>query len=251
MQFERRCDYCSGGSLLIRKSVWDDLGGFDHAYYPAYFEDVDFCLRAAEQGWETWYQPRAVVRHARFTSTEANLRHYLWERAHDTFVDRWSRVLETREPTGAVELAVWKAMGGPIRVLVIGDQLPDQPPDAEGESDIGPTFDMLTTLAREPDIHVTFFPAPLGSRTEHGGSAHDFPLCRVRMIADLEAHLASDGVDFDVVVASQPRSGDTVRAILDKYVPHARLIDYTKARGRRSFSLPDAVRQPQPASTRD
>ena len=103
MRFERRCDYCSGGSLLIRKDVWDQLGGFDPAYYPAYFEDVDFCFRAAEAGWETWYQPLAEVRHARFTSTEANLRHYLWERAHETFVQRWYRVLETREPNGAVE----------------------------------------------------------------------------------------------------------------------------------------------------
>ena len=118
MQFERRCDYCSGGSLLIRKDVWDQLGRVrSESYYPAYFEDVDFCLRAAEAGWETWYQPLAEVRHARFTSTEANLRHYLWQRAHDTFVSRWSRLLETREPNGAVERAVWKAMGSPIRVL--------------------------------------------------------------------------------------------------------------------------------------
>ena len=65
MRFERRVDYCSGGSLLLRRDVWEALGGFDDRYYPAYFEDVDLALRASDAGWEVWYQPLSVVRHAR------------------------------------------------------------------------------------------------------------------------------------------------------------------------------------------
>jgi GT2 family glycosyltransferase len=242
MQFERRCDYCSGGSLLIRKDVWDQLGGFDPSYYPAYFEDVDFCLRAAQLGRETWYQPRAAVRHARFASTEANLRHYLWQRAHDTFVNRWPSLLETREPNGSVEHAVWKAMGSPIRVLVIGDQLPDACVGSVSD----PMCDMLAALASEPDMYVTFFPSPpRGSRTApHGPSPNCLPLCSVRMIAGLEEHLANDGVDFDVVVVSHPRNGDVIRGLLARYVPHARRIDATKGHLRRPLSLRDEVRLP-------
>ena len=81
MHFERRVDYASGGSLLIRRDVWDELGGFAHDYYPAYFEDVDFCLRAAEAGWEAWYQPAATVRHARWTSTGFEFRWFLHARS--------------------------------------------------------------------------------------------------------------------------------------------------------------------------
>jgi GT2 family glycosyltransferase len=238
MQFERRCDYCSGGSLLIRKDVWEQLGGFDQSFYPAYFEDVDFCLRAAELGWEIWYQPLAEVRHARFTSTEANLRHYLWQRAHDTFVNRWSRLLETRQPNGAVERAVWTAMGSPIRVLVIGDQLPDSNLGSDG----GWMYDLLSTLAHEPDIHMTFFPmVPRGLRAVQQGPLLDcFPLCRVRVITDLEAHLATDGVDFDVVVVTNPRN-EVIRELLARYLPHARLIDDAKSLVRRPLSLRAAV----------
>jgi GT2 family glycosyltransferase len=246
MQFERRCDYCSGGSLLIRKDVWEQLSGFDQSYYPAYFEDVDFCLRAAEVGWETWYQPLAVVRHARFMSTGVNLRHYLWQRGHDTFVNRWSRLLETREPNGAVERAVWRAMGAPIRVLLIGEEVRD--PDLGSGS--GPMHEMLSTLAREPDIHVTFFPtAPRRERAvHHGGLPKDFPFSCVRMIIELEEHLASSGVEFDAAVVSPPRNGAMIRELLTRYVPHARLIDHAIARS--PLSVRDEVRRLQPSSTR-
>ena len=149
MRFERRVDYASGGSLLIRRDVWDELGGFAHDYYPAYFEDVDFCLRAAEAGWEAWYQPAATVRHARWTSTGFEFRWFLHARAHDTFVKRWSDVLEAREPNGALERAVWKAMGCPIRVLVVDDRLPDSNADANSNRP-APCFPRSRTTPASP-----------------------------------------------------------------------------------------------------
>lgn len=215
MGFERRVDYVSGGSLLIKKDVWDQLGGFDEAYYPAYFEDVDFCLRAAEAGWEVWYQPLSAVHHVRSASTAAFFRHFLFQRAHGTFVDRWSSLLESREPPGAWERAVWKAMGSPMRVLVIDDQLPD-PSLGSG---YGRMFDMLSMLEREPDIHVTFF-----ARTQDGHSPGSFPLRGIRIVADLEDHLATEGVVFDVAVVSRPHNGEIFRDLIAQYLPDVHVI---------------------------
>ena len=215
MHFERKVDYASGGSLLIRKDVWDELGGFVHDYYPAYYEDVDFCLRAADAGWETWYQPRSTVRHARWTSTGANFRQFLWQRAHDTFVARWSSTLETREPNGALEHAVWKAMDCPTRVLVIDDEIPDAGTGSGSQR----TYAMLSVLEQEPHVHVTFFAsAPRGPRADR------LALPGVRVIDDLEAHLATDGVDFDIVLVSHPHNGDALRDLLARYVPRALLL---------------------------
>lgn len=42
-------DRVSGGALFIRKDLFDDLGGFDEAFF-LYFEDVDLCTRVREQG---------------------------------------------------------------------------------------------------------------------------------------------------------------------------------------------------------
>lgn len=37
---------------LLRKSVWEALKGFDVRFFPAWFEDVDYCKRAREGGWK-------------------------------------------------------------------------------------------------------------------------------------------------------------------------------------------------------
>jgi GT2 family glycosyltransferase/glycosyltransferase involved in cell wall biosynthesis len=213
--YERRVDYVSGGSLLINKAVWHELGGFDDAYYPAYFEDVDFCLRAAERGWEVWYQPHAVVEHSRSASTDPAFRHFLWQRTHEKFVSRWSSVLEDRQSKGNEELAIWHAMGNPIRVLVIDDQLPD-PSRGSG---FGRMYDVVSTLEREPDIHVAFH-----ARTADGQPPDAFMLRNVRVVVDLDDLLADEGVDFDVVIVSRPHNADVFRDLLTRRLPNARVI---------------------------
>ncbi|HEY7693207.1 MAG TPA: glycosyltransferase family 2 protein [Gaiellaceae bacterium] len=55
-------DWMLGGSLLLRRSMLDELGGYD-AGFRMYGEEIDLCYRAARAGWERWYVPQAVVRH--------------------------------------------------------------------------------------------------------------------------------------------------------------------------------------------
>jgi len=51
-----------GASLLVRHEAWQQVGGFDEAYF-MYFEDTDLCLRLRRAGWEVWYWPPARIRH--------------------------------------------------------------------------------------------------------------------------------------------------------------------------------------------
>ena len=52
----------AGAFLMIRRDVWERLGGFDEGFHPAWFEDVDFCQRALEAGYRIELVPvmRAV-----------------------------------------------------------------------------------------------------------------------------------------------------------------------------------------------
>ncbi len=59
----RRVDYCSGACLLISKGLFDDLGGFDKRYAPAYYEDTDLAMAVRQAGCLVLYQPLAVVVH--------------------------------------------------------------------------------------------------------------------------------------------------------------------------------------------
>jgi GT2 family glycosyltransferase len=63
--------WVSGAALSCRRQVWSDTGGFDEKFF-LYYEDVDLCLRAAQQGWEIWHVPAAVVIHQSGASFAGN-----------------------------------------------------------------------------------------------------------------------------------------------------------------------------------
>ncbi len=54
----------AAAAWLVRRQAWDALGGFDAAFAPAWWEDVDFCARLAARGGGFWVVPAARVRHA-------------------------------------------------------------------------------------------------------------------------------------------------------------------------------------------
>ena len=72
-------DWLLGAFLLLRREMLDELGGFDEGYR-LYGEDIDLSYRAAKAGWERWYVPEAVVRHAHqaFTDRRFLTRRTLW-----------------------------------------------------------------------------------------------------------------------------------------------------------------------------
>jgi N-acetylglucosaminyl-diphospho-decaprenol L-rhamnosyltransferase len=55
-------DWVAGASLMIRREVLTSIGLFDEDYF-LYFEEVDFCHRAQQAGWECWYVPESRVVH--------------------------------------------------------------------------------------------------------------------------------------------------------------------------------------------
>ncbi|MDM8547661.1 glycosyltransferase family 2 protein [Candidatus Venteria ishoeyi] len=60
---DRQVDYCSGAALMISRSLWKQLGGFDTRYIPAYYEDTDLCFSARAAGYQVLYCHRAEVIH--------------------------------------------------------------------------------------------------------------------------------------------------------------------------------------------
>jgi len=55
-------DWICGASMMIRPSVLARIGGMDENYF-LYFEETDFCYRAKQAGFPTWYVPDSRVMH--------------------------------------------------------------------------------------------------------------------------------------------------------------------------------------------
>ena len=54
--YAREVDYCSGASILLEANLFNQLGGFDEHYLPAYCEDSDLALKIRELGYRVIYQ---------------------------------------------------------------------------------------------------------------------------------------------------------------------------------------------------
>lgn len=74
----------SGACLALRRSTWDELGGFDDAFF-AYHEDADLCWRARQRGMSLRLVHEVGVLH-HYEFSRNTLKMYLMERNRLLFV---------------------------------------------------------------------------------------------------------------------------------------------------------------------
>jgi len=56
-------DYISGAAMLLSNRLWQQIGGFDTRFAPAYCEDSDLAFEVRKAGYRVVYQPRSQVIH--------------------------------------------------------------------------------------------------------------------------------------------------------------------------------------------
>ena len=61
-------DWISGAAMMIKPKVFEAIGGMDENYF-LFFEETDFCRRARQAGFATWYVPESLVMHIGGQST--------------------------------------------------------------------------------------------------------------------------------------------------------------------------------------
>lgn len=97
-------DYCSGASLLVRRDVFERLGGFDTRYAPAYYEDTDLCFGVRSLGLKVMYCPASMVIHfegiTAGTDLTAGFKRFQ-EINREKFVAKWAEMLALQDPPPA------------------------------------------------------------------------------------------------------------------------------------------------------
>ncbi|MEA2444862.1 MAG: hypothetical protein QOJ12_2154 [Thermoleophilales bacterium] len=150
-RFRRRLDFGAAACMLVRGSAWRAIGGFDPAFSPAYFEDVDVSLKWADLGWSVVYDPRSVATHVAFGSGGGARALELYERSRRTFLSRWGDRLEGRPATliDADERTRIAARDFPAsgRILV-----------CDGDGDVGSAAPVVADLiAANPRLRVSWW----------------------------------------------------------------------------------------------
>ncbi len=67
--FFQNTDYISSACFCVRKDILDELGGYDLAFEPLYFEDTDLCRRITSAGYEIHHIPSEYIIHFENAST--------------------------------------------------------------------------------------------------------------------------------------------------------------------------------------
>jgi len=56
-------DMVTGACFIIRKELFNRIGGFDLDYRIGYWEDSDLCMKVKDAGLEIWYEPQSMIYH--------------------------------------------------------------------------------------------------------------------------------------------------------------------------------------------
>jgi len=164
--YTRQVDYISGACIMLPKPLWDDLGGFDEHFAPAYFEDTDLAFRVRERGLKTVYAPFSQVVHFEGISsgtTIASGMKRFQEVNRPKFKRRWTRAFRNNGVPGR-DPDLNKDRNVNFRVLVIDYATPRPDRDAGSYAAV-----QEMRLLQSLGFKVTFIPdnvAYLADRTE-------------------------------------------------------------------------------------
>jgi GT2 family glycosyltransferase/glycosyltransferase involved in cell wall biosynthesis len=198
----REVDYCSGAALMIRKSLFQSLGGFDPKYAPAYYEDADLSFKVRKAGYKVFYQPLSEIIHYEGITGGTDLstgtkKHQDINRL--TFADTWATELGAKPVTGDLTFLNEPQLGRK-NILVIDHHLPMPEKDAGSLR----MFHILNIL-RRLGHRVTFIPDNLADMPPYGDKLRKRGIKVVYhpYIKKVRDYLISHGGEFDTVVLSR------------------------------------------------
>ncbi len=222
-RYRRQTDYVSGAALMIPRSLFHQVGGFDMRYMPAYYEDVDLAFAVRQAGRKVYYEPTSTVIHCEGVSSGTDLtsgikQHQALNR--HTFVAKWAAELHAQPPAGTVlnRALRWRARG---RILVVDAMTPEPARDSGSLR--------LCAILRLLDAQgwsCSFLPddgrASAAEVTRLG--ALGIEVLRRPWVRDLPWWLREHGCELQAVMLCRHTVAGQYAALVRKHAPQAKLL---------------------------
>lgn len=254
--FVREVDYCSGAAIAIGRELFQELGGFDPHYAPAYYEDTDLAMKVRARGLRVYYQPRAEVVHHEGVSSgidpDSGIKAYQ-ARNRERFAARWREALPRAHQPPGTSPAQASTRNRLQRVLVIDTCTPM--PDRDSGS--LRMFNVLRLLVTR-GCAVSF----LAENPAHGG-AYTQALQQLGVeawwhpwVADPARWMREQGPRFDTVIVSHHYIATVYLPLVRRFAPKATVlfdtVDLHYLREQREAELSgDPARRRAAAGTRE
>jgi GT2 family glycosyltransferase len=219
----RDADYCSGAALAIPRALFEQLGGLDARYAPAYYEDTDLAFKVRAAGRRVLVQPGSRVVHDEGTSngTDTGSGIKAWQvRNQQVFADAWRAALARQLPAGSVPGPAL-VHRGQRQVLIIDEAVPR--PDRDSAS--LRQFNLIRMLLAG-GAHVVFLP----TRGEHGGAATQalqalgVEVWHAPWLQGVGPWLRTHGPRFQVAMLVRHHVANECLPLLRRHAPQARTV---------------------------
>jgi GT2 family glycosyltransferase/glycosyltransferase involved in cell wall biosynthesis len=219
----RRVDYVSGAALAMPRALCVEMGGFDPAYAPAFYEDTDLAMRVRARGLHVLVQPASWVVHLEGVTTGTDERRGVkahQPRNRQRFAERWQAVLGTHprhsdDPVSSGDRHY-------RRTVLVVDALTPQPDRDSGSLRL---FNLMRLL-RDEGAHVVFLPADHGYEGRYtrdlqqlGVEAWHRPWSK-----NSPDWLRRNGHRFDTVVVSRHYVARELLPLLRRHAPRAKIV---------------------------
>ncbi|UZF91301.1 glycosyltransferase [Bosea sp. NBC_00550] len=218
--FVRETDYGSGAAIAIPMARWQEVGGFDDLFAPAYCEDADLAFALRARGYRTLYIPTAEIVHHEGVShgrdDSKGIKAYQVENLKKLRA-KWAVELASHFPNGQnVAMAVSRSRFKP-KILVIDHYVPQWDRDAGSRA-----MDGYLRFLVANRFHVTFWPDNKANDFQYGPTYQNLGIEIIYAWPgqiEFEDWIVQRGADFDYVIISRPHVALNVLSHLKKYTP--------------------------------
>jgi GT2 family glycosyltransferase/glycosyltransferase involved in cell wall biosynthesis len=222
-RYRRSVDYVSGASLMIRRRTFDEVGGFDTRYAPAYYEDTDLAFNVRARGLKVYYEPRSLVIHCEGisagTDLDAGMKQYQ-KRNQGIFANKWASALKQQAAPGTpLSKTLHREQRG--HILLVDSMTPD----AQRDSGSLRLFGMLKLLHQD-GYQLSFAPDDghaSSTEVEALGDLGVEVLARP-WLQDIPTWLAEHGHELSAVILSRHTVAGQYAHLVRKHAPQAKLI---------------------------